>query len=1488
MDSVFHNIRSSDKIIDNIIHISDIHFTMKDKYEHYENVFDNFIKNIKQNYEKHNTIIVITGDIFNEKNKLDSKLVLFAKSMIYKISNLFTTFMICGNHDFIQQNRKIPDTITSVFYDSNNENDFMYDEINDLYYLKNTGYYIFNNIGFGVLSIFDIHDFSSSGIRDNIIFPDGEKIHEYFGNKKHTNLALLHTTVKNSLIQTHEGYDKYLDSYDHHIDVKDIKNYDYILLGDIHKHQFIENAGYPSSLVQQNIGEDPINHGYIHWDLKNNKYNFVNVYSEYASVKGKLRISKNSKNQKIVVIDLPFFNNISKCKYPKKLDTKIIIQQSELEKYIDEKNSKDDLIDKIKKWFQDNDLTITNLEIIFDNPKIENISEENAIIDKSIDWLDIKTIEKYLKEISNDSTLIEEYKKIHELVMIKKIKNESKNWKLLELDWSNLFSYGENNRIDFTKENINIILGENFTGKSSILDVLIYTIYGSVYRCDKLLQIINVHQKQAYSSLVFQYGNIIYKIERFLKKKITKKNENHSQKIYVKKIVGNDISDVIVNLNSWTGEKLIETPEKIDDFVSEIFGTKNNFLATYILNQSNNNSFVHMKNTERKELLESWLQLDLLEESRKQIKICKKETEDEYNKSKGGLDQCMKLFENIKKTFDVDNYHENVKELNIRIENDEKGIKDFEDFKLIECPSFPYINFNDKKYKDEFLEMIEKYKEKMIHIKNNIEYIEYDEKIHSNIENKYNNIIKELNLYIEKLKNSEIKLKNFGNIKMINISCDELEKSYQELTKKIDTKVDDYFKNKNNYIPHNRNKSCYLKFLEDYNIFNKQYEMFIKVKNTDSIHEYLKNIKYKRQNIISINNKKNELSTNIKLFEQKLKLLKHDYIFNIENIDIFINNTNEEICKYWKLVSDKCDLLNIKINKNDNFFSNSYYENLIIEIDTWETEQNKIKEKYKNIISLDTCRKDKIIYENLINELKIIENNLKTLQKFKFSKTCECCNENMNTLKLNKYLTMKDKITKEINNLNKIYKSYDHFLKLISESEEYEKWIKEYKTTKEKNEKLREKHKNYLELKRLHNIYLKLKEKLNLYNSEKENINIYYEKIELQKNIQNLYIDYNSIEIIDISKLSDEIIEIENIIQKNKYFEEENREWNKYIDKFDVYEDMVKKQKDNIILRSKISDIQTQLRDLKIYEDYLIIKTQIDNYNNEILKLNEIKNSTKLDLLEQESLKEKYFKSKKYQEDVNRFKEEIYIMEMKWKQYLQDIEYYKIKNDEYMLQKNEYEKLKLKYNISKENYIKNKIQLDSIKDKYQQYLDIKNDIDIKNMNLFQINKLFSIYCKLNEYMSINGYNYWIYKNIIPILNNHTNNILKNIVDFTCDIELISDNVKSTSIDIYIQNSNNNIKLPIKMSSGFQQQIVSISIRIALINLSNNKGSSIFMDESFSSFDIYYQSKIPDLLKYFSNTFDNIWIISHIENLQKDISGKYFVKRIGLYSKVNKV
>ena len=57
------------------------------------------------------------------------------------------------------------------------------------------------------------------------------------------------------------------------LSVKDFKEFDYVLLGDVHERQFLtDTIAYSGSLIQQNFGETIDKHGLIKWDL----YNYTN------------------------------------------------------------------------------------------------------------------------------------------------------------------------------------------------------------------------------------------------------------------------------------------------------------------------------------------------------------------------------------------------------------------------------------------------------------------------------------------------------------------------------------------------------------------------------------------------------------------------------------------------------------------------------------------------------------------------------------------------------------------------------------------------------------------------------------------------------------------------------------------------------------------------------------------------------------------------------------------------------------------------------------------------------------------------------------------------------------------------------------------------------------------------------------------------------------------------------------------------------------
>ena len=98
-----------------IYHISDLHIRAgdyaKSRYFEYMSVFDEFIKVIKN--EKNECCVVITGDVFHDKNKIDSPGI---KLFYYLIQNIapIPIYIIKGNHDYRQSCPDEVDIITTL------------------------------------------------------------------------------------------------------------------------------------------------------------------------------------------------------------------------------------------------------------------------------------------------------------------------------------------------------------------------------------------------------------------------------------------------------------------------------------------------------------------------------------------------------------------------------------------------------------------------------------------------------------------------------------------------------------------------------------------------------------------------------------------------------------------------------------------------------------------------------------------------------------------------------------------------------------------------------------------------------------------------------------------------------------------------------------------------------------------------------------------------------------------------------------------------------------------------------------------------------------------------------------------------------------------------------------------------------------------------------------------------------------------------------
>ena len=92
------------------------------------------------------------------------------------------------------------------------------------------------------------------------------------------------------------------------------------------------------------------------------------------------------------------------------------------------------------------------------------------------------------------------------------------NWKPVKFEFSNMFSYGENNKIDFTKVGgLMGLFAPNAAGKSSLFDAISFCLYDKCSRAFKASNILNNRKQDFDCHLHFQVNGIDYHIKRTAK-----------------------------------------------------------------------------------------------------------------------------------------------------------------------------------------------------------------------------------------------------------------------------------------------------------------------------------------------------------------------------------------------------------------------------------------------------------------------------------------------------------------------------------------------------------------------------------------------------------------------------------------------------------------------------------------------------------------------------------------------------------------------------------------------------------------------------------------------------------------------------------------------------------------------------------------------------------------------------------------------------------
>ena len=531
-----------------IHHISDIQIRNLKRHKEYEEVFERTYEEVRK--YKDNAVAYIGGDIAHSKTDMSPELVDQLSRLFKNLSDICPTIIIAGNHDCNLNNRSRLDVLTPIVNNLNHPN---------LHYLKDTGVYKCADVSFVV---WDVWDDKKEYIKAKDVEGD-------------TKIVLFHGTVDRC--ETDLGFRLPSD-----VKITQFKGYDMALLVDIHKRQHLnkqETISYCGSLVQQNHGEG-LSHGYLLWDVPKRKSKYIEIPNDYGYY--------------TLDIDNGILPNADDM--PKKARLRVRVSNTsatELKK----------ALAVIHQKYGVEEMSVTRTDSLYTNDRVRN--KTISVGDINNTDVQYQLIVDYLNanHIVDDETLLK-IKNINESLNQNLPEEEvyrNVNWKLKKFEWSNMFSYGEDNVVNFTK--LNGIVGmfaPNAQGKSSLLDALSFCLFDTCSRAFKAENVLNNKKKDFYCKVNFEIDGQDYHIER-----VAKKQRKGNVKVDVDFYTIDDTGEKV----SMNGDQRRTT----DVNIRRVIGSYEDFILTALSSQIKNSVFIEKTQKEKKTLLAQFMGLEIFD-----------------------------------------------------------------------------------------------------------------------------------------------------------------------------------------------------------------------------------------------------------------------------------------------------------------------------------------------------------------------------------------------------------------------------------------------------------------------------------------------------------------------------------------------------------------------------------------------------------------------------------------------------------------------------------------------------------------------------------------------------------------------------------------------------------------------------------------------------------------------------------------------------------
>lgn len=541
-------------ILTKIAAISDVHIFNNKRFDEHRKVFELLDKDLKK---KKPELILLLGDIIDSKNKLSPEQIVLVRDFFKMLSTHCRVAYIIGNHDRSLQTDNRLDSLSTIV-------DTIENAENEIVFLKNSQVY---DLGY------DNCQFAVWSWLENNKQPTKEN------NEKYT-IGLYHGVIDGAT--TKDGH-----KLSGGIPLEKFNECDIVIAGDIHNKTEFRNGeiSYVSSLLQVSVNEDA--HG---------------SYSTYEWNGKTFVMSRN------IIHNEDAIETIHIDEHEKLTDIKV--KNVRLKYDTDELNRKN-VREIAKSLSKNHNIKVTTFPIIkkkksFIIEKTE--TKENEIIDYYNDFINTNK-----ERLGLDDLKIEYLNRINnEFKTEKELDFELGDYHIKSLKISNLLTYSINeNILKFDKEGLIGILGKNRAGKSSVIKIIQFVLFGELPSNSLLYSFLNKNNRKevGYGEVIFEKNGKLYKINRGVKPKTKRKADSTISFVEI-----SESGEVINDLNKSTKT---ETEKEIRRYLglNDYFEILSIFSA-----QKKQVEFIDCKNAERLSLLNKFLNLQEYEEKEVMVK----------------------------------------------------------------------------------------------------------------------------------------------------------------------------------------------------------------------------------------------------------------------------------------------------------------------------------------------------------------------------------------------------------------------------------------------------------------------------------------------------------------------------------------------------------------------------------------------------------------------------------------------------------------------------------------------------------------------------------------------------------------------------------------------------------------------------------------------------------------------------------------------------